>query len=325
MRASRLLSIQMLLQARGRMSARELARELEVSVRTLYRDVEELAAAGVPIFAERGRAGGFELLAGWKATLTGLTPTETQAVFLSGLAGPAADLGLGAAVEAAKLKLLASMPQEWRGNAERVSSRLHLDPLDWYRDSEPVPFLAQIAAAVWEPALLAIEYESWKGLVKREVSPLGLVLKSGAWYLVGAVEDSPRTFKVANVRALNVLASPARRPKGFDLRRYWGESVQRFEQQLLQGRAIVLADAVGLGALRREGGAVARAVERVESSARTDKRLRVVIPIESIEHAAAQFMRLAPAVEVVEPRPLRVAIEQRLRAACRRYGVRPAP
>lgn len=317
MRASRLLSIQMLLQARGRVSASVLARELEVSVRTLYRDVEELAAAGVPIFAERGRAGGFQLLAGWKPTLAGLTPTESQAVFLSGLAGPAAELGFGSAVEAAKLKLLAAMPKEWRGQAERVASRLYLDPLDWYRDTEPAPHLGAIAAAVWEPRLLALEYESWKGVVKRTVSPLGLVLKSGAWYFVAAVDDSPRTFKVANVRALGVLEAPARRPKGFDLPAYWRESVQRFEQQLLQGRATVLADAAGVAQLRRENGAVARAVPQQLDTAHG--RARIVIPIESIEQATSLFIRLAPEVEVIEPAALRESIERRLRAAARRY------
>jgi predicted DNA-binding transcriptional regulator YafY len=315
-----LLSIQMLLQARGRMSARALARELEVSVRTLYRDVDGLAAAGVPIYAERGRAGGFQLLDGWKTTLTGLTADEAQAVFLAGLTGPANELGLGASVEAAKLKLLAAMPREWRGDAERISSRLHLDPQDWYRDAEPVPYLARIAAAVWQPRQLAIEYDSWKGVVKRVASPLGLVLKSGAWYLVASVDDAPRTFKVANVRTLRELDAPARRPRGFDLRRYWHESVRRFEQQLLQGEATVLASAAGLAELRREGGAVARAAAAA-GSPRGRARVRLVIPIESIGHATQQLLRLAPAVEVLSPAALRRAIKARLREACRCYAV----
>jgi len=137
MRASRLLTIQMLLQTRGRLSARALAQALEVSVRTLYRDVDQLSAAGVPVIAQRGRDGGFELLDGWKTTLTGLTPSESQAVFLSGLAGPAAQLGLGDAVGSAQLKLLAALPAAWRDDAQRVAARLHLDPVDWYREAEP--------------------------------------------------------------------------------------------------------------------------------------------------------------------------------------------
>jgi predicted DNA-binding transcriptional regulator YafY len=133
MRASRLLSIQMMLETRGRVSARELAEALEVSVRTLHRDIDELTASGVPVYAERGRSGGFQLMPGWKTTLTGLTPSEAQAVFLSGLAGPAADLGLGGDVQSAQLKLLAALPPAWRDDAQRIASRLYLDPVEWYR------------------------------------------------------------------------------------------------------------------------------------------------------------------------------------------------
>src|SRR5271165_2494768 len=149
MRASRLLSLQMLLETRGRMSARALAETLEISLRTLHRDVDELAAAGVPVYAERGRAGGFQLLEGWKTTLTGLTPAEAQAVFMTGLAGPAAELGMGPEVEGARLKLLSSLPAAWRDDAQRISSRFHLDPVPWYRECEQLPHLATIAAAVW--------------------------------------------------------------------------------------------------------------------------------------------------------------------------------
>ena len=236
MRASRLLSLQMLLETHGRMSAQALAEALEVSVRTLYRDVDQLSAAGVPIYAERGRNGGFALLPGWKTTLTGLTPSEAQAVFLSGLPGPAQDLGLGGDVAGARLKLLAALPAAWRDDAQRVSARLHLDPVDWYRESDPTPHLPTVAAAVWSGHQITLRYEGWARTAERTVSPLGLVLKAGVWYLValpmGADARGPRTYRVSNILAATALDQPARRPARFDLPGYWAASIRRFESGL---------------------------------------------------------------------------------------------
>lgn len=320
MRASRLLSIQMLLQARGRMSACALAQALEVSVRTLHRDVDQLAAAGVPIYADRGRSGGFRLLEGWNTTLTGLTPAEAQAVFLSGLAGPAAQLGLGAQVETAKLKLLAALPAGWRHDAQRISSRFHLDPVDWYREPEPPRHLAAVAAAVWGERQLAIRYESWKATARRVVSPLGLVLKAGIWYLVAAVDEAPRTYRISNVLEVETLGVRARRPRSFELSRYWAESLQRFETELYRGHAVVLATPAGLKGLRHLSSAVAREVAAAPEPRRKDGRVRVRIPIESVEHATQQILRLSPEVEAVQPRALRQSLRARLRQTCRLYG-----
>src|SRR5216683_2126963 len=136
MRASRLLTILMLLQTSGRMSAQALAAEVEVSIRTVYRDIDELSAAGVPVYAERGRAGGFQLLEGWRTRLTGLTEPEARALFLAGLPGPAAELGLGDVMAAAQLKLLAALPADWQADARRVSARFHLDPVGWFRSAK---------------------------------------------------------------------------------------------------------------------------------------------------------------------------------------------
>jgi len=326
-RASRLLSIQMLLETRGRMNARALAGALEVSVRTLYRDVDQLTAAGVPIFAERGRSGGFQLLEGWKTTLTGLTASEAQAVFLTGLAGPAAQLGLGAQVETAKLKLLTALPAPWREDAQRISSRLHLDPVDWYREPEPLPHLATVAAAVWHERQLTIRYESWKATARRTVSPLGLVLKAGAWYLVAAVDDKPRTYRISNIMQVDSLQVHARRPRKFELARYWTESIRRFERELYQEQAVVLATPAGLKGLRYLSSAVARAVADVKMPRRRDGRVKLRIPIESIEHATGQLLRLSPQVEAIEPLALRQSVLVRLAQTCRLYGVdtaRPA-
>ena len=320
MRASRLLSIQMLLQTRGRMSARALADVLEVSVRTLHRDVDQLSAAGVPIYAERGRAGGFELQEGWKTSLTGLTPSESQAVFLSGLAGPAAQLGLGREVESAKLKLLAALPATARADAQRISSKLHLDPVDWYRETQSVPHLGVVAEAVWSEQRLAMRYESWKGIATHMVDPLGLVLKAGTWYLVASIGDEPRTFRVSNIDRAEVLQGPMRRPKKFELVPYWVDSIRRFERELHKGGATLLATPAGMKGLCHISSAVARAVATAAPSRRKDGRVKVRIPIESVEHATGQLLRLSPEVEVIEPDALRVAVVERVLRVARMYG-----
>jgi predicted DNA-binding transcriptional regulator YafY len=322
MRASRLLTLQMLLETRGRMSARELSEMLEVSLRTLYRDVDQLAAAGVPIYSERGRNGGFQLIEGWKTTLTGFTASEAQAVFMAGLAGPAAQLGLGREVSDAQLKLAASLPAQQRGDAQRVAQRFHLDTLDWYREAQPVPHLTTVAAAVWSEKQITIRYESWKDVVRRTVHPLGLVLKAGAWYLVAAREGVARTYRISNVREIRIEEARATRIKKFDLATYWRESIERFETELYRGRAKVLATSEGVKRLRETSAAVAKALQHVPPSRRRDGRVSVEIPIEKIELAAATLLRLAPDVEVIEPKALRSAISAKLReiAACYRMN-----
>ncbi|MGL4232580.1 MAG: helix-turn-helix transcriptional regulator [Casimicrobium sp.] len=321
MRASRLLTLQMLLETRGRMSARELSQMLEVSLRTLYRDVDQLAAAGVPIYSERGRNGGFQLVEGWKTTLTGFTASEAQAVFMAGLAGPAAQLGLGREVIDAQLKLAASLPAQQRGDAQRVAERFHLDTLDWYREAEPVPHLTTVAAAVWGDKQISIRYESWKDVVRRAVHPLGLVLKAGAWYLVAARDGVARTYRISNIREIHIEEARATRIKKFDLASYWRESIERFETELYRGRATVLATPDGVKRLRETSAAVAKALTQIPPSRRRDGRVQLDIPIEKIELAATTLLRLAPEVEAIEPAALKAEIKHQIRVIAKCYGV----
>src|ERR1051326_1033645 len=160
MLASRLLSILMLLQTRGRMSASALARTFEVSVRTIHRDIDELSAAGIPVYADRGRNGGFQLMDGYRTKLTGLTQPEAEAIFLAGLPGPAAQLGLSDLLSAARLKLLAALPPAVQADAERIASRFHLDPVAWFRGTDPLPALQTIARAVWSHRYLKLRYRA---------------------------------------------------------------------------------------------------------------------------------------------------------------------
>src|SRR4029079_5330122 len=181
-RASRLVNLLLLLQSRGGMTAAQLADELEVSVRTIHRDVEELSAAGVPIFAERGPLGGIRLVDGYRTRLTGMTADEAEALFLSGLPGPAAQLGLGTVVAAAQLKVMAALPPELRSRASRLVERFHLDATGWFHSSDAVPHLSTVAEAVWAGRRVLIQYERGDQRIERDVGPLGLVLKAGVWY-----------------------------------------------------------------------------------------------------------------------------------------------
>jgi predicted DNA-binding transcriptional regulator YafY len=319
MRASRLLSILMLLQTRGRMSAEALAAEVEVSVRTIYRDVDQLSAAGVPVYAERGRTGGFALLDGWRTRLTGLTAPEAQALFLAGLPGPASQLGLGEAMAAAQLKLLAALPAGWQEDARRVGARFHLDPVDWYRSAPPADHLPAVAAGVWSERRLRIRYERWSGIVERIVDPLGLVLKAGIWYLVAAVGGAPRTYRVSNILALATSDESFVRPRDFDLKAYWAQSTESFEAGLYRGAADLRVSPRGLAMLRGSTAAVADAIQRTSGPADNDGRVGVSIPIESIEHAAQQILPLGTHAEVIGPPALRRRVGEIVRALAAVY------
>src|SRR5918995_2096898 len=204
MRASRLVQLLLLLQARGRMTAGALSVELEVSERTVHRDVEALSAAGVPVYAERGPHGGIQLIDGYRPRLTGLTGDEAEALFLSGIPGPAAELGLGTVVAAARLKVLAALPGELRARASRLVERFYLDAAGWFRGAEPVPHLSTLAEGVWESRRVTIEYERGDQTVGRVIEPLGLVLKAGTWYVVAGHEGQLRTYRVSRVTTAQI-------------------------------------------------------------------------------------------------------------------------
>lgn len=313
------MSILLQLQARGRVSARSLAERLEVSVRTVYRDIDELAAAGVPVIVERGAAGGFELLEGWRTTLTGLTPHESQALFLMGLPGPVAELGLADTMASAQIKLLAALPREFQDEAQRIRSRVHVDLTAWYQRAAPAAHLRVLADAVWTARWVSVRYQSWNGVIERDLEPLGLVIKAGDWYLVArprTARATPRTYRLSSLRELAVRGGFTR-PKSFDLVTYWQESTQRFEREIYRGSADLRLTARGCTLLRGSSAVVADAIDRA-----TDARggwVHVTIPIESVGHAASQLIALGANVEVDGPEELRTALARMAREVAAIY------
>lgn len=239
MRADRLLTILLLLQAHGRMSARELSERLEVSERTIHRDMEALSGAGVPVVAERGSGGGWSLLENYRTNLTGLKPSEIQALFVT---TPAlADLGLDKAADTALVKLLAALPSIYRRDAEYVRQRIHIDVAGWHASGEDVSCLPVFQEAIWQERKLRILYKRGheETFVERVVDPLGLVAKGSAWYLIAAVEGELRTYRVSRVRDASLLDEPCARPDDFNLAAYWSQSTSDFVANLPRYQAVV--------------------------------------------------------------------------------------
>lgn len=222
MRADRLLSLLMLLQSRGRMTARELAEQLEVSERTIYRDMEALGIAGIPVCAERGPGGGCFLIDGYQTKLTGLNATEVRALFLFKMTRPLADLGLNKALDDAMLKLAAALPAQQRSDAEQVRQRIHLHMEDWRQDASAVPHLQTIQEAVWHDRKLLIHYDEGCKLCQQHlIEPYGLVLQASSWYVVATIASEQRVFSVSHITTAVLSEEHFTRSAEFDLSSFW--------------------------------------------------------------------------------------------------------
>jgi predicted DNA-binding transcriptional regulator YafY len=314
MRASRLLSILILLQLRARLTAESLAGEFEVSVRTIYRDIDALSAAGVPVYGDRGPGGGFALLDGYRTRLTGLDRSEAEAMLMVGFPGQAAALGLGAAAGRAKGKLLAALTPEGSATADRIAERFHLDPADWYHAAEPTPWLPTLARAVIDQCRVAMVYESWRGLRTRTVDPVGLVQKGANWYLVGRIDDGMRTYRVGAIRKLEALSDRFEWPANFDLATHWSEQLQRFESELRPQTAHIRASSEGRRRLCELGSYAAQAVANAgvtDASGWSDIRL----PYENAEQGARLVLSLGAEIKVLGPSELRDAVREMAIAA----------
>ena len=321
MRASRLVSLLLLLQTRGQLTAGELAQELEVSERTIHRDVEALSASGVPIYAERGAHGGIRLVDGYRTRLTGMTGDEAEALFAAGLPGPAAELGLGTVVAAAQLKVLASLPPELRARASRLVERFHLDAGEWFHTNEPVPYLAPLSDAVWNSTRIAIDYDRGNGPARREIEPLGLVLKAGIWYVVaGADGGQVRTYRISRVVGVEPADERFERPAAFDLAGYWADAAEAFEREapriavdvrVRPDRLDQLSDAVG--------NATVKAAEPLPGTD-PDGWLRLRLRLDWPDEAPVVMLRAGRWVEVLGPPEVRARVASTARAIAERYA-----
>jgi predicted DNA-binding transcriptional regulator YafY len=313
MRSSRLLALLLHLQARGRATAEELAQLAEVSVRTIYRDIAALQAAGIPLWTETGPNGGVRLVEGWQSQIAGLTADEAGLVALAGVPGAAADLGLGPALSAAEVKLTAGLAPAQRARAAQVRARFLLDAPGWYEPPEDVPHLPVIARATFAGRRLDVRYRAGRSGTPfaRRLDPLGLVLKGGAWYLAGRHRGAIRSYRVGRVAAAAVRDEPVERPEGFDLAAWWRAATDAFDEAILHVDVELAVDRRGLRELVHAvpGGPTRRAVARAgEAGPDADGWFTVALRVESEEVAVAQLTTLGGHVEVRRPRSLRRAL-----------------
>ena len=321
MRADRLLSIMLLLQVHRLVTARELAARLEVSERTIHRDMEALSAAGIPVFAERGSHGGWSLMQEYRTNLTGLNKDEIQALFATRPSQLLADLGLEKASDAALIKLMAAIPTASRGDAEYASQRIHIDTSGWNSSRESIESLPAIQEAIWQERKLQFGYQRGHDCdpAERVADPLGLVAKGSAWYLVAAVEGQVRSYRVSRVVAARVLDEAFVRPKGFELASFWEQSAASFKENFPRFNAVLRAHPDILPRMYAAG-RFAR-VERVEPPD-ADGWVKVSIRFQ-FEHEACEYaLSFGNRIEMLEPADLWEKVVEAARGVIEFYGAR---
>ncbi|MCX2967711.1 MULTISPECIES: helix-turn-helix transcriptional regulator [Streptomyces] len=322
MRAARLIRLVLLLQNRRTMTAAELAAELEVSERTVVRDVAALGEAGVPVYAERGRAGGYRLIGGYRTRLTGMGRSEAEALFLSGVPAVLRDLGLADAASAAGLKVLAALRPELGDARRSVAQRFHLDAPGWWQEpTTPAP-LAELARAVWADRRVTVRYGRPGGAVVRELEPYGLVLKAGVWYLAARVAEKFRVYRVDRVVAVEP-GEAFTREEEFDLPAFWEEHAAAFARSLLREEVVVRLTEAGARRLRHVHGDRAAAEEALAraapAGASPDGGVTITLPVESQEVAYTQLLALGPEAEVLAPPALRARFARAARTMAAHY------
>ncbi|HZG05089.1 MAG TPA: YafY family protein [Streptomyces sp.] len=305
MRAARLIKMVLLLQTRRSMTAAELAEQLEVSERTVARDVLALSEAGIPVYADRGRAGGYRLVGGYRTRLTGLGRDEAEALFLSGVPSALRDMGLADAASAARLKVSAALTPELADAPHSAAQRFHLDAPGWWQPPTTPEELPVIAEAVWDDRLVTARYRRSGGEVERTLEPYGLVLKAGIWYLVARVDGDHRVYRVDRFTSVVPLDEGFTRDEEFDLPGFWEERAAAFARSILRESVVLRLTEAGTRILRyvTDRAAAEEALARGETDGQG--RTTVTLPVESQDVAYSQLLSLGPEAEVLAPAGLR--------------------
>ncbi|MFJ4638788.1 helix-turn-helix transcriptional regulator [Streptomyces hygroscopicus] len=320
MRAARLIKMVLLLQARPSITGAELARELEVSERTVTRDAAALSEAGIPVYADRGRAGGYRLIGGYRTRLTGLGRAEAEALFLSGVPSALREMGLADAASAARLKVSAALLPELRDASHTVAQRFHLDAPGWWREPETPELLPRIADAVWDDLRITVRYRRRDAEVQRELEPYGLVLKAGVWYLAARAEGDFRVYRVDRFSAVEPVGTRFGRVEEFDLPAFWEERADQFARSILREKAVVRLTPAGVRGLPHvTDRAVAEEAVREAGEPDGQGRLTITLPVESYEVALTQLLGLGPEAEVLGPPELRALFAEAARRTAELY------
>ncbi|MDU0328847.1 YafY family protein [Paenibacillus sp. 3LSP] len=318
MRADRLLNLLLLLQNRGKMSSRQLAELLEVSERTIVRDIEALSAAGIPVYAERGSRGGWVLADSYRTNLTGMRPEEIVSLLLANHNELLKDLGIQGDFQAAYQKLLAAAPAPIRQDAELIRERLHIDGAGWHASEEAFPWLSAVQEAVWAQRKLRIRYRKEEGITERIIHPLGLVAKRNVWYV--AAEQEPdgelRTFRISRLEEASLLDETFMRPEGFDLAAYWEQTTARFKSELPRYVARVRTTEAGLDRLRKERFIKVLQVENSDNQG----QILAEVDLQTLDWACGVILRIGRDAEVLEPQELRERVISEAQAILALYG-----
>jgi predicted DNA-binding transcriptional regulator YafY len=309
MRADRLLSFLMLLQTRGRMTSQQLSNELEVSVRTIYRDLDALSAAGIPVYTERGPGGGCSLMDNYRTTLTGMKEDEIRALFMLSIPTPLAQLGVSQELKAALLKLSAALPGSQKQNEMQVRQRIYLDSSWWFQSEEPTPFLPEIHKAVWQDRKLNLTYRlRFNSQAQHVIEPYSLIAKAGIWYLLFMREGRFRILRISEILDAQPTDEHFQRTDDFDLETYWNIYCEEYEKNRALYPILVRVAPHFVQYLPHYFGNPVR--EKVEHAGSPDEEgwIKLRLMFDSLEEARDRILGFGRAVEVLEPEALRRSI-----------------